>query len=143
MVIVPERFMIEFGVLSSLFDFLTFGLLVGVFAASPALFRTGWFVESLLTELVIALVVRTRRPFHRSRPGKVLLVSTLVLIVVTFAVPFLPYARLLGFVPLPGMLLAALAAVTILYLGAVELMKRWFHRGIDNHVLRDATRQAR
>lgn len=133
------RFMIEFGVLSSLFDFLTFGLLVGVFAASPALFRTGWFVESLLTELVIALVVRTRRPFHRSRPGKVLLISTLVLVVVTFAIPFLPYAQLLGFVPLPGVLLAALAAVTILYLGAVELMKRWFHRGIDNHVPRDAT----
>ncbi len=125
------RFMVEFGVLSSLFDFLTFGLLLWVFAASPALFRTGWFVESLLTELVIALVVRTRRPFHRSRPGKVLLVSTLVLLAVAFAVPFLPHAQLLGFVPLPGALLAALAAITLLYLGATELTKRWFYRGID------------
>ena len=64
------RFMIEFGLLSSVFDFLTFGLLLWVFAAGPEIFRTGWFVESLLTELVIALVVRTRRPFWRSRPGQ-------------------------------------------------------------------------
>ena len=68
------RYMIEFGILSSAFDILTFGVLLVVFQAHPALFRTGWFVESLLTELLIALVVRTRRPFFRSRPGAVLLV---------------------------------------------------------------------
>ena len=67
------RFMVEFGLLSSVFDFLTFGVLLCVFHASPEVFRTGWFVESLLTELVIALVVRTRRPFFRSRPGTILL----------------------------------------------------------------------
>ena len=70
------RFMVEFGVVSSVFDFLTFGVLLVVFRAAPELFRTGWFVESLLTELVIALVVRTRRPFFRSRPGTLLLWST-------------------------------------------------------------------
>ena len=65
------RFMVEFGLLSSVFDFLTFGvLLLASSRAAPELFRTGWFVESLLTELVIALVVRTRRPFFRSRPGR-------------------------------------------------------------------------
>ena len=64
------RFMLEFGAVSSVFDFLTFGALLLVFRAAPDLFRTGWFVESLLTELVIALVVRTRRPFFRSRPGR-------------------------------------------------------------------------
>ena len=64
------RFMLEFGAVSSVFDFLTFGALLLVFHAAPDLFRTGWFVESLLTELVIALVVRTRRPFFRSRPGR-------------------------------------------------------------------------
>ena len=63
------RFMLEFGAVSSVFDFLTFGALLLVFHAAPDLFRTGWFVESLLTELVIALVVRTRRPFYRSRPA--------------------------------------------------------------------------
>jgi P-type Mg2+ transporter len=122
------RFMVEFGLLSSLFDFLTFGALLVLFRASQELFRTGWFVESLLTELTIALVVRTRRPFFRSRPGKFLLVSTLVLIPVAFVIPFLPGARLLGFVQLPVPVLFAIAAITGLYLGAAEITKRWFYR---------------
>jgi Mg2+-importing ATPase len=122
------RFMVEFGALSSLFDFVTFAALLGVFHATPELFRTGWFVESLLTELLIALVVRSRRPFFRSRPGNLLLVSTLVLVPATFAIPYLPHARLLGFVSPPASLLVALAAVTILYVLAAELMKRWFYR---------------
>ena len=71
------RFMVEFGLLSSVFDALTFATLLLVFATPVSVFRTGWFVESLLTELVIALVVRTRRPFFRSRPGRwTLLAST-------------------------------------------------------------------
>jgi len=118
------RFMIQFGALSSLFDFLTFGLLLVTFAAGPELFRTGWFVESLLTELVIALVVRTYRPLHRSRPGRLLLVSTMILIPLTFAIPFVPHAALLGFVPLPPGLMAALVGVTVLYVAAAELLKR-------------------
>jgi Mg2+-importing ATPase len=122
------RFMVEFGVLSSLFDLLTFAGLLVLFHATPELFRTGWFVESLLTELAIALVVRTRRPFFRSRPGRVLLISTLVLVPVTFAIPYVPYAGLLGFVPLPASLLAGLAAVTVVYVGAAEVTKRWFYR---------------
>jgi Mg2+-importing ATPase len=123
------RFMIEFGVLSSAFDFVTFAVLLGIFHAGPELFRTGWFVESLLTELVVALVVRTRRPFYRSRPGTILLVSTLILIPVTFAIPYLPYVGVLGFVPPPATLLAVLLGVTMLYVVATELLKRWFYRG--------------
>jgi Mg2+-importing ATPase len=122
------RFMVEFGVLSSLFDLLTFGALLGVFRAGPRTFRTGWFVESLLTELVIALVVRTRRPFFRSRPGTVLLVSTVALIALTLAVPFLPFVTVFGFVPVSARLLLALVAITVLYVGAAELAKRWFYR---------------
>jgi Mg2+-importing ATPase len=122
------RFMLEFGVLSSAFDFLTFAALLGPFHATPELFRTGWFVESLLTELVVALVVRTRRPFFRSKPGKVLLVSTMVLIPVTFAIPYVPHINVLGFVAVPPSLLAALAGVTALYVLATELMKKWFYR---------------
>ena len=118
------RFMVVFGLVSAVFDFLTFGVLQIVFQATPELFRTGWFVESLLTELVIALVVRTRRPFFRSRPGKVLLVSTIGLIVVTFAIPYLPFAGVFGFVPLPGMLVAAIFGITVLYVVATELTKR-------------------
>jgi Mg2+-importing ATPase len=122
------RFMVQFGVLSSIFDLLTFGILLWFFRAGPELFRTAWFIESLLTELVIALVVRTRRPFFRSRPGKFLLSSTLVLIPLSFAIPYLPYAGMIGFVPVPGMLLLTLAGITVLYVVAVELTKLWFYR---------------
>jgi Mg2+-importing ATPase len=126
------RFMIEFGMLSSAFDFILFAILLELFRASPEMFRTAWFVESLLTELVIALVVRTRRPFYRSRPGSLLLWSTAALIALTLAIPFLPYSGILGFVPVPAMLLVTLLAITILYVAATEVLKKWFYlrRGI-------------
>lgn len=123
------RFMVQFGLLSSVFDFLTFGVLLFIFHSGPELFRTGWLVESLLTELVIALVVRTQRPFFRSRPGKVLLATTLVMVVLTPAIPYLPFAHLLGFVALPATLIAALVVITIAYVMAAELTKRRFYRG--------------
>jgi Mg2+-importing ATPase len=122
------RFMVIFGGLSSLFDFLTFAALLGLFAATPSVFRTGWFAESLLTELMVALVVRTRRPFFRSRPGRTLLISTLLLIPVTLLIPYLPYSGLLGFTPLPWSVLATLIAITILYVLATELVKMRFYR---------------
>jgi Mg2+-importing ATPase len=122
------RFMVGFGVLSAAFDFLTFGLLLGLLHATPEVFRTGWFVESLLTELVIALVVRTRRPFFRSRPGTILWTTTVALIALTIAIPFLPFAGLLGFVPLPGALMLMLLGVTLLYVAATEVAKRIYYR---------------
>ncbi len=84
-----RNYMILFGLVSSIFDFLTFGTLLFLFHASPEEFRTGWFVESLITELVIALVVRTRHLFFRSRPGKLLLVSTLIFIGIALILPYL------------------------------------------------------
>jgi Mg2+-importing ATPase len=122
------RYMVAFGALSSLFDFLTFAVLLAGFHASAALFRTGWFVESLLTELVIALVVRTRRPFFRSRPGGVLLWSTCLLIALTVALPYLRPAGVFGFVPLPPLLLTAVLLITVAYVAAAELQKVWFYR---------------
>ena len=123
-----RRFMVEFGLVSSLFDFLTFGVLLVVFRAPPALFRTGWFVESLLTELVIALVVRTRRPFFRSRPGNVLLWSTVGLTAVTFAIPYIPHIGVFGFVPLPMTLLFTVTGITLLYVLAADITKKQFYR---------------
>jgi Mg2+-importing ATPase len=122
------RFMVEFGALSSAFDLLTFGVLLGPFRAAPEVFRTAWFVESLLTELLIALVVRTRRRFFRSRPGSLLMGSTAALVAVALAIPFVPYARVLGFVPLPAALVATLCAITVLYVAAAEVAKGWFYR---------------
>lgn len=82
-----SRYMVLFGLVSSIFDFLTFGTLLFLFQATADEFRTGWFIESLLTELVIALVVRTRRVFFRSRPGNLLLGSTIIVMGVTLALP--------------------------------------------------------
>jgi Mg2+-importing ATPase len=124
------RYMVEFGALSSIFDFLTFGTLLWVFSVTPEVFRTAWFVESLLTELVVALVMRTRRPFFRSRPGTLLAASTMGLIPIAFAVPYLPFADVFGFVPLPAVLVVTIAAITVLYVAATELQKRWFYRGM-------------
>jgi len=122
------RFMTEFGLLSSLFDWLTFAVLLFVFRATPERFRTGWFVESLLTELVVALIVRTRRPFLKSRPGNVLLALTVALVPIALVIPYLPHAAVLGFVPLPPHLLGALVLVTVAYAGSAELLKAWFYR---------------
>ncbi|AKF87076.1 hypothetical protein MFUL124B02_37220 [Myxococcus fulvus 124B02] len=125
------RFMVAFGLLSSCFDILTFGVLRKWFHAGPELFRTGWFIESLLTELVVALVVRMRRPFYRSRPGRLLLVSTGAIIALTFAVPFPPHASALGFVRPPLMLLVAVTTITLLYVAAAERAKGPFFRAQD------------
>jgi len=122
------EFMLKFGILSSLFDLLTFAVLLKVFSAPAAMFRTGWFVESLLTELVIALVVRTRRPFFRSRPGNTLLLLTVALLVVTPAIPFLPFVGELGFVPIPGIMILVLVGITAAYVLATEILKRQFYR---------------
>ena len=94
----------------------------------PDLFRTAWFVESLLTELAIALVVRTRRPFYRSRPGHMLLVSTAILMPLALALPYLPFMRLVDFVPLPAPLVATICGITVAYVMATEVAKRRFYR---------------
>lgn len=122
------RYMVQFGILSSVFDFLTFGALLVFFRANIATFRTSWFVESLLTELVIAIVVRTRRPFYRSRPGTLLLASTASLIGIALAIPYLPFAGVFGFVRLPAALIATILGITALYVAATEFQKKWFYR---------------
>jgi P-type Mg2+ transporter len=121
-------FMIIFGLVSSVFDYLTFGLLLFVVHAGPEEFRTGWFIESLLTELVIALVVRTRFPFFRSRPGKWLLISTVIVAVLTLVLPYLPPVdALFEFVPLPLPIMLALLGITALYVVATEIAKKLFY----------------
>jgi P-type Mg2+ transporter len=122
------RFMVEFGILSSVFDLLTFGMLLYVFHASAEEFRTAWFVESLLTELIIALVVRTRRVFYASRPGRILFWSTVSLSAVTLLWPYLPFVGVFGFVSLPVEMMIFLAGVVILYVFFAEVLKRWFYR---------------
>ncbi len=120
-------YMVLFGLVSSVFDFLTFGTLLLLFRVSPDQFRTAWFVESLVTELIITLVVRTRHVFFRSRPGKFLLASSLIFIAITLVLPYLPFLSVIGFVPLPVPLMLALLVLTVLYVMAVELAKKYFY----------------
>ena len=120
-------YMLRFGLISSLFDMLTFGVLLWLFRASPEEFRTGWFLESLLTELVIALVVRTRRPFYRSRPGNLLLGSSACIIMLALVLPYLPFSSIFGFVPLPAPLVLAMIGLTLAYVVVVELAKKLFY----------------
>lgn len=127
-----RNFMLVFGSISSAFDLLTFAALLHVFAATPEMFRTGWFVESLMTELAIALVVRTYRPFYRSRPGRLFLYSTLAVMGLTIALPYLPYATYFGFVPLPLNLLGVLLLITAFYVATSEALKRVIYRHVAN-----------
>jgi Mg2+-importing ATPase len=120
-----RKFMLLFGPVSSVFDFVTFGLLLWVFRADEALFHTGWFVESLATQILVIFVIRTSHPF-RDRPHPALVASTLSAFAVALALPYLPIAPWLGFVPLPASIVGALALVTITYLASVHLAKRWY-----------------
>jgi Mg2+-importing ATPase len=126
-----RAFMLTFGVLSSLFDLVTFGVLLLVLRAAPDEFRTAWFVESLLTELAILLVVRTHGPLLASRPSTGVLVSSIAVGALALGLPYLPgLASGFGFVPLPAGLLAVLVAITLAYVVANELAKRQFQRRI-------------
>jgi Mg2+-importing ATPase len=129
-----RNYMVLFGLVSSIFDFLTFGALLFIFRASPDEFRTGWFVESLLTELVIALVVRTRHLFFRSRPSTLLLVSTLVVVSMTLILPYLPVSSLFGFIPLPAPLMLAMIGLTALYVVVTEVAKKLFYSQMENAI---------
>jgi Mg2+-importing ATPase len=123
-------FMIIFGLVSSVFDYATFGLLLLVVHATEQQFQTGWFVESLLTELVIALVVRTRRLFFLSRPGKFLWISTLIVSLATLMLPYTRFGQLFGLIPLPAWVMAALIGFTGLYVVAAEIAKKYFFKRV-------------
>jgi P-type Mg2+ transporter len=119
-----RNFMLAYGVISSVFDIATFLTLRLGFGATADVFRTGWFIESTATELAVLLVLRTNRPFFRSRPGRALLATSALLAAVTVALPYTPLAGPLGLVPLAGTVLAALAGLTAIYVLANEIAKR-------------------
>jgi P-type Mg2+ transporter len=124
-----RRFMLFFGPISSLFDLVTFAVMLWTFHAHASLFRSGWFVESLATQSLVIFAIRTRRvPFFRSRPSMPLLASTLLVVAVAVALPFSPLAHTLGFSHLPATFLAAVAGMIVTYLVLIELGKRRFYR---------------
>ncbi len=123
-----RRFMLVFGPLSSVFDLLTFGVLLWLLHADQALFHTGWFIESVLSASVVVFAVRTRLPFLRSHPSRAMLLVTVVVAAVALLLPYSPLANILGFKPLGLEALGLIAGIIILYFISAELVKRWFYR---------------
>jgi P-type Mg2+ transporter len=122
-----RNFMMTFGLVSSVFDYLTFGALLLLARASVAEFRTGWFLESVVSASLIVLVIRTRRPFFRSQPGRHLVMATVLVVAVTFLLPYTPLSGILGFAPLPLGVVLMLAGVVGVYIVAAEFAKRAFY----------------
>ena len=123
-----RRFMLIFGPISSLFDFLTFGLMLGVLHAGAIEFRTGWFVESLATQTLIIFAIRTRKvPFFRSRASTLLTITSLTVVAIGVVLTISPLAHALGFTPLPWQFFAVLGGFVVVYLVLVELAKVMFY----------------
>ncbi|MCO5946749.1 magnesium-translocating P-type ATPase [Mucilaginibacter flavidus] len=126
-----KRFMITFGLLSSVFDYLTFGVLIFVFHANEKVFQTGWFAESVISATLIVLVVRTRLPFFKSLPGKYLAIATVMILLLVLALPLTPLAAWFGFTRLPLSYYGWMLLIIVCYLGSAELAKRAFYRKMN------------
>lgn len=127
-----RNFMLVFGLLSSVFDYLTFGALLLLLHANPAQFRTGWFMESVISASMIVLVIRTRQSILKSKLGKYLLMATIAVACITLLLPYTQTAGLLGFQPLPVEFLLVLAAIVGLYILCAENVKRVFYQHVHS-----------
>jgi P-type Mg2+ transporter len=128
-----QRFMLIFGLLSSVFDYLTFGVLLYFMKAGEKTFQTGWFIESVVSASLIVLVVRTRLPFLKSLPGKYLAIATTMIVLVVVVLPFTPLAPLLGFVPMPLSFYGWMVLIVAAYIASAETAKQWFYRKLKNN----------
>ena len=125
-----RRFMLTFGLISSIFDYVTFGVLLWVLNATPDQFRTGWFQESVISAAVIVLVIRSRRPFFRSKPGIYLMAATGLVVGVTVLFPYTPLGAFFNFQPLAVEFLLMIGLVLLLYIFSAELAKSRFYRRV-------------
>ncbi len=125
-----RNFMIVFGILSSVFDYVAFGVLLFVLQSPMNLFRTGWFVESVLSASLIVLVIRSRGPFFKSFPGKYLLLTTIVIVGATLIFPFTPLGSLFGFAQPPLLVLLLMSIIVVLYIVLGEVVKGIFYKRI-------------
>ncbi len=124
-----RQYMLTFGPISSLFDFITFGFLFWMFRNAEHQFQTGWFMESIATQVFVIYIIRTRKiPFLQSRPSRLLLVNTLLVVAVAWLLPHLPFTRVLNFQPLPLGIIGGLLGIVVAYLLVVEVVKHWFYK---------------
>ena len=127
-----QRFMIVFGLLSSVYDYLTFGVLLFLTKEDEKVFQTGWFTESVISATLIVLVVRTRLPFFKSLPGKYLAIATSLIVIFVLSIPLMPFADLLGFVSLPLSFYGWMLLIIAAYIISAEMAKRWFYKKLQN-----------
>ncbi len=127
-----RNFMIVFGLESSIFDVVTFVTLLWVFHSTPDLFRTGWFIESVATEVMILLIIRTHLPVWKSVPGRGLMITSTIVLAITFLLPYLPLADDLGLRPLTAEVALALVAITTVYCVTAEFSKQAFFKKLSS-----------
>jgi Mg2+-importing ATPase len=132
-----RRFMIIFGLLSSVFDYLTFAVLLFIMHVHEKQFQTGWFVESVVSAILIVLVVRTRLSFLKSLPGKYLSVATILVLIFVLILPVTPVAAWFGFVTLPFKYYGLMLLVILIYLISAETAKRWFYLKTEKRYFRN------
>lgn len=125
-----RNFMIVFGILSSVFDYIAFGVLIFILNSPMELFRTGWFIESVLSASLIVLVIRSRKPFFKSSPGKYLLLTTTAILVATLIFPFTPLGQLFGFTQPPIIVLVLMSIIVVFYIIMGEVVKGLFYKRI-------------
>jgi Mg2+-importing ATPase len=125
-----RKFMITFGIVSSVFDYLTFGVLLLILHATQVQFRTAWFMESVISASLIVLVIRSRKPSFKSLPGKYLLITTMLIVVVTLILPFTPLAGIFGFSPLPILFLLLIGTIVLFYIITAEIVKTVFYKKV-------------
>jgi len=125
-----RKFMTTFGILSSVFDYLTFGTLLLLLHASTGEFRAGWFLESVVSAAMVVLIIRSQKPFFRSKPGKYLLIVTLLVIGFAFIFPLTPVGNAFGFRRVPPLFLLYMGIIVVLYVLAAEVTKKLFYRRV-------------
>jgi P-type Mg2+ transporter len=123
-----RNYMVIFGIHSSLFDVITFLTLLYVLKVKESAFQTGWFIESILTELFILFIIRTHKNFFKSMPGKYLFILSILGLVITIALPYVPFAQDLGLTPLPLINLGAMFLIVIFYIITADILKVWFFK---------------
>jgi Mg2+-importing ATPase len=124
-----RQFMIFLGPVSSIFDFLTFFVMLFIFNAAEPLFQTAWFIESLTSQTLVIFVIRTKKsPFWKSKPSKLLLLSSVAIITFALVLPYTPLGEIFRFVKPPATFYVALAAILGAYVSLAEIIKSWFYR---------------
>jgi len=124
-------FMLAFGPINSAMDYLTFGILLFVLRVDEVGFHTGWWIENVFTAALIVLVIRSRRPFWLSKPGRWLAVATFAVVAVTLALPFTLLGQIFGFRPIPPSFIAMLVVIILVYIISAEVAKRIFYRRVE------------